>query len=80
MQILAQKKRYTLFESKKKKNIEHLILKEYNNYDFHKLKPDIIKKVRKLYLVPDVNEFPIKTPNYEIFTPVWKKILIIRLL
>jgi len=45
-----------LYLIRKYKNIEHLILKEYNNYDFHKLKPDIIKKVRKLYLVPDVNE------------------------
>ena len=45
-----------LYLIRKYKNIEHLILKEYSNYDFHKLKPDIIKKVRKLYLVPDVNE------------------------
>ena len=38
------------------KNLEQFILKEYNNYDFGGLTPDIIKKVRKIFLFPDVNE------------------------
>ncbi|MFX0023702.1 MAG: hypothetical protein ACFE9S_15350, partial [Candidatus Hermodarchaeota archaeon] len=41
---------------RKYKSLETLILKEYNNYDFHGLNPDIIKNVRKIFLFPDVNE------------------------
>ncbi len=41
---------------RKYKSLETLILKEYNNYDFSELNPDIIKKVRKIFLFPDINE------------------------
>ncbi len=41
---------------RKYKSIETLILKEYNNYDFGELNPDIIKKVRKIFLFPHINE------------------------
>lgn len=41
---------------RKYKSLETLILKEYNNYDFSELKPNIIKKIRKIFLFPDINE------------------------
>ena len=41
---------------RKYKSLETLILKEYNKYDFGDLNPSIIKKVRKIFLFPDVNE------------------------
>lgn len=41
---------------RKYKNIETLILKEYSNYNFHELTPDIIKNVRKIFLFPEVLE------------------------
>jgi flap endonuclease-1 len=36
--------------------LESIILKENNNFDFHNLTPEIINKVRKLFLFPEVNE------------------------
>lgn len=41
---------------RKYKSLENLILKEYNTYDFSNLTPKIIKKVRKIFLLPEVNE------------------------
>lgn len=40
---------------KKHKQIENVILKEKNKYDFNELTTEIIKKVRKLFLFPEVN-------------------------
>ncbi|MFX1279881.1 MAG: hypothetical protein ACFFA3_10725 [Promethearchaeota archaeon] len=37
------------------KQIENVISQEKYNYDFEQLTPDIIKRVRKLYLFPEVN-------------------------
>lgn len=41
---------------KKNKNIEQVIRLEKNNYDFDDLTPEIIKNVRKIFLLPDVIE------------------------
>lgn len=51
---IGPKKALTLI--RKYKNIENLILKEYHNYDFHELTPDIIKRVRKIFVFPEVLE------------------------
>ncbi len=51
---IGPKKALTLI--RKYKNIETLILKEYHNNDFHKLTPDIIKRVRKIFVFPEVLE------------------------
>ena len=40
---------------RKHKQIESIIIQEHDKYNFSKLTPDIIKKVRKLFLFPDVN-------------------------
>ena len=40
---------------KKHNQIENVVLQEKNKYDFSELTPDIIKKVRKIFLFPDVN-------------------------
>jgi flap endonuclease-1 len=40
---------------KKHNQIENIIHQEQNKYDFSELTPDIIKKVRKLFLFPDIN-------------------------
>jgi len=50
---LGPKKSLTLI--KKYKQIENVITQEKNNYNFSDLTPEIIKKVRKLFLFPDVN-------------------------
>ena len=39
---------------KKHKQIERIIIQEHDKYDFSEITPDIIKKVRKLFLFPDV--------------------------
>ena len=41
---------------RKYENIETLILKEYHNHDFHELTPAIIKRVRKIFVFPEVLE------------------------
>ena len=41
---------------RKYKSLETFILKEYNNHNLRELNPKIIKKVRKIFLFPDVNE------------------------
>ena len=41
---------------RKYKNLENLTLREHNTYDFRDLTPKIIKIIRKIFLVPDVNE------------------------
>ena len=41
---------------RKYKSLEKIILKEYNKYDFGQLNPDLIKKVRKIFLFPNVKE------------------------
>ena len=41
---------------RKYKRLENLILKEFDIYDFSNLTPEIIKKVRKIFLLPEVNE------------------------
>ncbi|MFX0040173.1 MAG: hypothetical protein ACFFCY_05100 [Promethearchaeota archaeon] len=41
---------------RKYKSLETLILKEYRNHDFSDLNPEIIKKVRKIFLFPEINE------------------------
>lgn len=41
---------------RKYKTIEYIIDKENINYDFQELRPEIIKKVRKIFLIPEVNE------------------------
>ncbi|MCP6719398.1 MAG: hypothetical protein KJI71_04150 [Patescibacteria group bacterium] len=40
---------------KKHNQIENVIIKEKNKYDFSELTANIIKKVRKIFLFPDVN-------------------------
>ncbi len=51
---VGPKKALTLI--RKNKSLEAIILKEYNKYDFSELSPSIIKKVRKIFLFPDINE------------------------
>ncbi len=51
---IGPKKALTLI--RKYKNIETLILKEYQNFDFHELTPYIIKRVRKIFVFPEVLE------------------------
>ena len=51
---IGPKKALTLI--RKYHTLESLILKEYRNHDFRDLTPEIIKKVRKLFSFPDVNE------------------------
>ncbi len=41
---------------KKHKQVEKIIREEKNQFDFGKLTPEIIKKVRKIFLFPDVNK------------------------
>jgi flap endonuclease-1 len=41
---------------RKYKSLETIILKEYMNFDFKDLNPEIIKNVRKIFLVPNINE------------------------
>jgi flap endonuclease-1 len=41
---------------RKYKSFENINMKEYMNFDFKDLNPEIIKKVRKIFLVPNVNE------------------------
>ncbi len=41
---------------RKYKNIEQIIIQEKSNYDFDYLTPEIIKNVRKIFLIPDVIE------------------------
>ncbi|UCC19016.1 MAG: hypothetical protein JSV62_13050 [Promethearchaeota archaeon] len=41
---------------RKYQTLESLILKEYQNYNFRALTPEIIKEVRKIFLFPDVDE------------------------
>ena len=41
---------------RKYKTIEQVPLNEHNNYDFDELTLDILKKVRKIFLFPDVKE------------------------
>jgi len=41
---------------RKYKNIEILISKEYHKYNFHELTTEIIKRVRKIFLFPEVLE------------------------
>ncbi|MFX1314421.1 MAG: hypothetical protein ACFE9T_01025 [Promethearchaeota archaeon] len=54
IQGIGPKKALTLV--RKHRQIEQVITNEKRNYDFNKLKPDIIKKVRKIFLFPVVNE------------------------
>ena len=51
---LGPKKALTLI--RKYQQIEQVITNERQNYDFSKLTPEIIKKVRKIFLFPIVNE------------------------
>lgn len=51
---LGPKKALTLV--RKHKNIEHVITSEKESYDFSKLTPEIIRKVRRIFLFPIVNE------------------------
>ena len=51
---LGPKKALTLV--RKHRKIEQVITNENNNYDFGKLTPELIKKVRKIFLFPIVNE------------------------
>ena len=41
---------------RKHKTLENIILKEYDKYELNNLTPEIIKKVRKIFLFPDANE------------------------
>ncbi|MFX1419597.1 MAG: hypothetical protein ACFE9N_11815 [Promethearchaeota archaeon] len=41
---------------RKYQTLESLVLKEYQNYNFRALTPEIIKEVRKIFLFPDVDE------------------------
>lgn len=50
---LGPKKSLTLI--KKHNQIENVIVQEHDKYDFSGLTPEIIKKVRKIFLFPDVN-------------------------
>ena len=43
---------------KKHKKIENVIIQEHGKYNFSDLTPQIIKKVRKLFLFPDVSNPP----------------------
>ena len=36
--------------------LENILIEERNNYDFHELTSNIIKKVRKIFLFPDIND------------------------
>jgi len=38
--------------------VEVIIKQEKNNYDFGKLTPEIIKKIRKIFLLPEVIKSP----------------------
>jgi flap endonuclease-1 len=38
------------------KTLENLILKEYDGYDFRALNPSIIKRIRNIFLFPDVTK------------------------
>ncbi|MHA2339344.1 MAG: hypothetical protein ACXACX_18730 [Candidatus Hodarchaeales archaeon] len=61
---LGPKKSVSLI--KKYGQIENIIIKEKNNYDFSSLSPEIITKVRKLFLFPEVvsgNSFYWNYPN-----------------
>jgi len=40
---------------KKHKQLEKIVINEQNKYDFSSLTPEIVKKVRKLFLFPEVN-------------------------
>ncbi len=51
---IGPKKALTLI--RKYHNIETLILKEYHNYDFHDLTPDLLKRVRRIFVFPEVLE------------------------
>lgn len=51
---LGPKKGLTLI--RKHKQIEQVITREKENYDFSKLTPELIKKIRKIFLFPIVNE------------------------
>lgn len=51
---LGPKKALTLV--RKHKNIEQVITSEKESYDFSELTPELIKKVRKIFLFPIVNE------------------------
>lgn len=51
---LGPKKALTLV--RKHKNIKHVITNEKENYDFSGLTPEFIKKIRKIFLFPIVNE------------------------
>jgi flap endonuclease-1 len=50
---IGPKKSLTLI--KKYNQIENILIQEDNKYDFSALTPEIIKKVRKLFLFPEVN-------------------------
>ncbi|MCK4687356.1 MAG: hypothetical protein KAT66_04455, partial [Candidatus Lokiarchaeota archaeon] len=54
IQGIGPKKALTLV--REHKQIEQVITNENQNYDFGKLAPDRIKKVRKIFLFPIVNE------------------------
>ncbi|MFX0155080.1 MAG: hypothetical protein ACFE9Q_11185, partial [Candidatus Hodarchaeota archaeon] len=41
---------------RKYNTLEKIILKEYRTYDFSRLSPKIIKKVRAIFLIPNVND------------------------
>ncbi len=41
---------------RKHKSLENIILKEYDNYELNKLNAEIIKKIRKIFLFPDLND------------------------
>lgn len=51
---IGPKKALTLV--RKYTTIENIIKQDNKNYDFHKLTPEIIKKVRKIFLFPDINK------------------------
>ncbi|MFX0034252.1 MAG: hypothetical protein ACFE9I_01265 [Candidatus Hermodarchaeota archaeon] len=51
---IGSKKALTLI--RKYITLENLILKEHLNYDFGTLKPKTIKKIRAIFLAPDINE------------------------
>lgn len=54
IQGIGQKKALTLI--RKYKRLETVIDNEQNNYDFKELTLGMIKKVRKIFLLPDINE------------------------
>ncbi len=41
---------------RKHENLENIVLKEYDNYELNSLNPEIIKKIRKLFLFPEIND------------------------